>query len=405
MNASRSSLPSDATERERAQALRRYQILDTARERAYDDLTRLASEICQAPVSQITLIDGERQWYKSCWGVDMEESETIHGFCPHTATHPERVTTVSDLSSDARFADNPFVSQEPHVRAYAGAPLLTPEGVFLGAICVIDLKPREFTPEQQAALMVLSQQVVAQLELRKRVLDLEQQQHQLSNLNEQLQQFVNILSHDLKSPVRRQSTLAQLVLAEYGETLDPEVRAYMEHIRNYGDKAYQLVEDIEHYVQSTQLEALLPDEVDVNELLAEIWSLLDKPAAASLDTSGVELARVQTLRIPLRHILLNLLANAIKYSDDDSPLIKVAALTQQDRIIIRVEDNGPGIEEQDRKEIFKIFGRGRNVDGRPGRGLGLAIASKLAQGLGGSLDLDTSAAKGATFVVDLPFQG
>ena len=150
---------------ERLAALRRYDLLDTMPEQALDDLTSLAGHICDAPIALISLIDEERQWFKSRLGLSIEETPRDISFCAHVIAQPH-LFTVPDASLDERFADSPLVTGEPHIRFYAGAPLVTPDGFALGTLCVFDRVPRNLSAAQEEALRALSRQVMAQLNLR-----------------------------------------------------------------------------------------------------------------------------------------------------------------------------------------------------------------------------------------------
>lgn len=157
-------------EPQRLESLRQYAVLDTPAEAAFDDLTELAAHICEAPIALISLIDENRQWFKSKVGLEASETSRDVAFCAH-AIHQPDLFIVPDATLDERFADNPLVTGEPRIRFYAGAPLLTPDGHALGTLCVIDYQPRELRPDQQRALRVLSRNVMGQLELRRRALE------------------------------------------------------------------------------------------------------------------------------------------------------------------------------------------------------------------------------------------
>jgi len=150
----------------RLAALREYRILDTAAERAFDDLAALASYICDVPMATISLVDAHRQWFKSRIGVDAQETSRDVAFCAHTILSAAPLI-VPDATKDQRFADSELVLQEPRIRFYAGFPLTTPEGYGLGALCAIDRQPRELTPAQAEAMAALSRQVMALLEFRR----------------------------------------------------------------------------------------------------------------------------------------------------------------------------------------------------------------------------------------------
>jgi anti-sigma regulatory factor (Ser/Thr protein kinase) len=166
-------MPSVATdETARLAALRRYRILDTEPERAFDDLTLLASQICGTPIALITLVDAHRQWFKSRVGVSLTETSRAISFCTH-AICQRGVLIIPDASQDGRVSESPLVTNEPHIRFYAGAPLVTPEGEALGTLCVADCVSRTLSPEQIEALDALRRQVQGQLELRRNLLELQ----------------------------------------------------------------------------------------------------------------------------------------------------------------------------------------------------------------------------------------
>ncbi len=165
--------PLPPNEEQRLAALREYQILDTAPETAFDEIVRLAAYICGTPISLVTLIDEHRQWFKAKFGIEgIEETPRDVAFCAHAILSPKEPLVVPDATQDPRFADNPFVTQEPHIRFYAGVPLVTPEGQALGTLCVVDYQPRQLSPEQLEQLKALAHQVVAQLELRRTLREL-----------------------------------------------------------------------------------------------------------------------------------------------------------------------------------------------------------------------------------------
>jgi GAF domain-containing protein len=158
--------PLPASEAARLEALRRYQVLDTAPEKSFDDIARLASFICGTPVSLITLLDETRQWFKAKVGVEISEMGLDNAFCAY-AIQQEELMIVEDARLDERFASNPLVTAEPHVRFYAGAPLITPDGQALGSLCVLDREPRKMSDGQKSALAALGKLVINQLELRR----------------------------------------------------------------------------------------------------------------------------------------------------------------------------------------------------------------------------------------------
>ena len=164
-------MPSFSDSEKRVAALRQYEIMDTPAEAEFDDITRLASFICATPIALVTLLDTTRQWFKSKVGVEVSSTPIEEAFCAH-AILQEKILIVPDAMLDERFASNPLVTADPKIRFYAGAQLVTPEGVALGTLCAIDRVPRELWPEQIEALQALARQVMQMLEFRKTILAL-----------------------------------------------------------------------------------------------------------------------------------------------------------------------------------------------------------------------------------------
>ena len=149
------SYPIPENEISRLKALQEYKVMDTLPEQAYDNFTKLASIICNTPIALITLLDEERQWFKSRIGLERTELPRENAICNHTIMTLDDITVVNDATQDRRFASNLLVAVEPNIRFYAGAPLVTSTGEALGTICVMDDKPRGITQDQLDALQVL----------------------------------------------------------------------------------------------------------------------------------------------------------------------------------------------------------------------------------------------------------
>ena len=192
-------------EAERLRALHRYDILDTASERSYDDLVSIAAAICGMPMGSVSLIDADRQWFKARIGIGDPQTPRDVAFCAHAILSPQDVTVVNDAREDERFRDNPFVQNDPNIRFYAGAPIVTLDGLAMGTLCVMDSKPRELEVYQFDALNALSRQVSSMLEMRSlsRALKLQLEdrdwyEHQMHAFQDQLEAHAADLSEQVR---------------------------------------------------------------------------------------------------------------------------------------------------------------------------------------------------------------
>lgn len=164
---------SDTTDTEfaRQRALDAYRIVDTLPEAVFDDVARLASMLCDAPIALVSLVDRDRQWFKAAVGLQAQQTARQHAVCDHAIRNPETMFEVSDLAADARFAANPIVVDGPRARFYAGMPLVTPGGQAVGTVCVLDREPRSLDPSRREALASLARLTMNLLESRRRELE------------------------------------------------------------------------------------------------------------------------------------------------------------------------------------------------------------------------------------------
>ncbi|RZM06544.1 MAG: GAF domain-containing protein, partial [Pedobacter sp.] len=174
------------TEIDRLNALRSYNILDTIEEADYDELTQLASVICQMPISLISLVDEKRQWFKSHTGLSAKQTPIEQSFCAHAIASTADMMVVGDATADERFRSNPLVTGDPNIVFYAGVPLINEDGFSLGTLCVIDSKRHELTQDQKTALRTIAKQVVGKMELRRKNELLRNNEIVLKGLNEEL---------------------------------------------------------------------------------------------------------------------------------------------------------------------------------------------------------------------------
>lgn len=389
--------PLPANEPARLAALERYDILDTEREQAYDDFTTLAAQICGTPIALISLIDRERQWFKSKIGLEPSQTPREHAFCAHAIVDNETLI-VGDASLDGRFHDNPLVVGNPNIRFYAGAPLVTEDGLGLGTLCVIDRVPRQLTPEQIRALEALSRQVMAHLELRRAMIS-------LRGAEAAKQKFVANVSHELRTPLTSIRGALALVLAGAG-ALDEDAHELLTAAHRSANRLLALVNDL------LDLERVGSGELSVRKqdcALAAVLQRANETIAPIAGDAGVTLRIAATdLHVHgdperLSQVLINLLANAVRFSPRGRA-VTVAVEPHQDRVHIVIDDQGPGVPVAFRESIFEPF---KQVEGsaqhkKGGTGLGLAISHAIVREHGGSITVGEAPGGGARFTIGLP---
>jgi GAF domain-containing protein len=190
--------PLSLNESARLQSLNEHELLDTLPEAVYDDITKIASEITQAPIALITLVDDDRQWFKSKQGMVARETPREYSFCAHAIVAPDEVFIVPDARIDERFHDNPQVIGDPSIVFYAGVPVKDTEGNAMGTLCIIDKQPRELSEQQIESLKALAKLVNAHFELRKTRMDLDKAQDDL----QMVQSLVNTMQDDIKDLIK-----------------------------------------------------------------------------------------------------------------------------------------------------------------------------------------------------------
>jgi signal transduction histidine kinase len=362
--------PLPANEAARLAALRRLEILDTAPEQCFDDITFLASQICGTPISLITLIDGQRQWFKSCVGMPAAETPRDQAFCAHAILQPNEILVVPDALADPRFANNPLVTDDPGIRFYAGAPLLAPDGNALGTLCVIDRQERALTPQQLTALGALARQVNVLLNLRALAHTLETERARAEAATQAKAAFLASMSHEIRTPMN--GVLGAAHLLERSE-LPVRARELVGLISQSGTSLLSLIDDILDFSKLEAGKLRVLREPFVLEGTANQSLALLRPRAQA---KGLQLEHDFSPQLTGRwlgdsqrvgQVLLNLLSNAIKFTAKGSVRLRVEPTTVPEGAWVRfsVIDSSIGLNPAEQARLFEPFSQAHV--GRPHR--------------------------------------
>lgn len=392
-------IPADIPQNElkRLEVLNSYNILDSLPEEEFDAITKIASNICGTKISLVSLVDKDRQWFKSHHGVDATETPRDIAFCAHSILQPNELFIVNDATKDERFHDNPLTKENPNVVFYAGAPLNSSEGYPLGTLCVIDNHPKELNKNQKESLLLLAKQVVRLIELRKKNKDLEVLNNKNVKLIEQLNNFAYRLTHDLKSPINGVSFLLDVLKEDHIELYEkPSAKEYIDLISDRIIYMNNLVNEILNYTKVTSDNIIL-ESFNLKELLESIIKNIDFENKIFLKATNTDL-EIKTSKIGLLQVFQNLISNSRKFSDEEKVEIDVKIDEDEFFYHLTFMDNGPGIEKKYWEKVFQMFETLDNSDNN-NTGIGLTTVKSIVERLGGKVSLKNrdDNKKGANF--------
>lgn len=396
------SAPPD--EARRLAELNAYRVVDSENEEPFDEIVALAAEFFDVPVARINFIDAERQWTKAHVGDLAIECARGDSFCSHTIRNRTRVLVIEDAHADGRFNQNPFVVGDPHIRFYAGAPLVTPSGSAVGALCLVDYVPRRLTPREVELLAMLARRVVGELELRRRVLEESAAAAELRELDRLRNDFVNTVAHEIRNPLTAVRGYSELLRTGSRGALLPQQEEAVAEIEACAKRLLDLVGDllaganvltgkIQLRLAATDVAALVRDAV------ARAEASVGGRAAFSVVAPSSAYASVDPRR--LAQALDNLLGNAVKYSPVEA-IIGVEVASAGDGLRIAVADKGIGIPREELARVFEPFFRASNANGTvPGTGLGLAAVKAIVDAHHGRIRASSTPGLGTKFTIEL----
>jgi len=377
----------------RLQDLFETELLDTPHESEFDDIVKLASDICRMPISLITLVDSNRQWFKAKVGLDTDETSREVSFCGH-AILQDQLFEVQDALTDERFFDNPLVTNDPSIRFYAGFPLVTNAGNRLGTLCVIDRIPRKLTDEQIFALGVLSKNVIKIAELR-------QKNKHLNHLAETHKKMTSILAHDVRSPMVSIKGIIDYKKAGLFDEYEAEemMDVALEQLSN----TLQMVDDVVDWGQS-QLKYydVQKEIIQLNDVVNTIFGYEALKARIKNNELINNVGDVQLLtdKNAITFIIRNLVSNANKFTEGGE--IRIAALKTPNHIEIYIEDTGSGMPAEISSKLFtNATVSTAGTKNEKGNGLGLLLVNEYINKLQGSIIVESALGTGSRFTIKL----
>lgn len=383
-------------ERERLIALRKYDLLDTAPEANFDNITSLAASLLETPVSLITLLDRDRNFFKSHFGVTVKESPRNLSFCGHAILNSNEIFIVEDISKDDRFCDNEELVKNKAV-FYAGIPLISDDGYPLGTFCVVDTKPRTLTSIQKKAMFSLARQVENLFDLRKKNIQLNEMKDELEERYERLVSFSNVVSHDLKSPLAQITIITRMLREGNEHKMDEDSLMFLDLMEESTLTLKNYINGILSYYKTDKLLEDQKQDIPLKAFFEEIKEIL---FLNDLDFKYPETGILKkTNKSAFTQIILNLVDNSLKYNQSDDRFVHIDFVEDADYYRFWIEDNGIGIEKDMQGEIFALFKTAgiKDREGNQGTGIGLATVKTLVTKLGGEIFLESEAGKGSTF--------
>lgn len=389
-------------EKQRLAAVKKYKLLDTMPEENYDNITSIVANICDVPIALITLIDKDRNFFKSRHGVDIQETSRDLSFCGHAINSKEDLMIVPDAREDERFIDNPL-AKDFNIVFYAGASLVDSNGYKLGTLCVYDHKKRELTDSQVSALKAMAKQVMMLFEQRYQNFLLQETQELLKNRNEELKDFAGIVSHDLKAPLSNVMMITDL-LNKTEKNLSSKSKEYLHRLKDSSASMSRYIDGMLTFYKSEELVSDDYDEVSYIDLIEDVIAMTVLKDEATVIYKPTEETTLHTNLIALEQILINLVTNAVKYSDKEQTVIEICLETSEEWYTFKIKDNGSGIAPDKIKSVFKLFYVASENDrnGQQGTGIGLATVARLLEHMNGKIRVESKLGEWTEFTFAIP---
>jgi signal transduction histidine kinase len=404
--------PPPDNELERLDALLRLDILDTPPEPQFDELTELASTLCQTPIALISLIDDKRQWFKSKVGLEANETSRDLAFCAHAILQDE-LFIVEDTLLDDRFADNPLVTGAPSIRFYAGVPLVTENGEALGTLCAIDQKPHSLSPEQRRGLTILAHQVMSQLNLRKSLRDIKQHMQDAQDAQARKNHFFRFIAHELQQPFQELLQFSNQLRLDL-DLIDPtDLRTLVSQLNHSARTTFRMVDNLLQWsMLETNSMPCQPMDIPLDQLIQPIVSMFSPIARQKSVQIQIKMQLPLSLYadIDMMYALLqNLLSNAVRHTSTGGNISVEAEQLPNQTIKLSIRDNGSGISPKRLLNLFSLKPQHADENTHTGKKphsatLGLLLCQRYASLNHGSISVEsqTHTPSGTVVSVILP---
>ncbi len=389
-------------EQDRLSNLYSYELLDTLPEKDYDDITKLASQICDTPISLVTLLDSDRQWFKSAHGTDLQQTFREHAFCSHAILKPYEIMVVPDAVHDERFSNNPLVTQNPHIGFYAGVPLMSDEGFAIGSLCVLDNKPRELSELQQQSLKILANQVMRLIQLHKKNKELVRGRLLLQEVNKELEKFVKTTADNLKVPCDNAIEFTNLVTEKLADNLDADSQQLLTLVK-YSCEGMKTT--IDKTLQQANMISILQDSKTIftfSGLMQEMKQLLPHYSGDISLNYLPNSNNIYFFKKILLQILTNVITASVQFNNKEQQFVEVAYRHNREQYIFTITDNGMGAPVFSRNGGFAMLPMPDNPQDNSHYTSHLNQAKKLVVTLSGKLDINFEENRGTTFTISIP---
>ena len=385
--------PIPQNESARLQDLHESGLLDTPNESEFDEIVRLASDLCEMPISLISLVDTNRQWFKAKVGLESQETNRDFSFCAH-AILQEDLFEVPDTLQDDRFWDNPLVIDDPEIRFYAGMPLVTSNGSRLGTLCVIDRSPRHLTEKQRFGLKVLANNVIKIAELRVK-------NKELFYVTENQKRIISILAHDVRNPLASIKSIIELQQTDFIDA--EEVTKMMGMVTDQLNNTIEMVENIVSWgQQQVKFGSLHLSDFDLHEMINRIFGTESIKSIAKnnrLINKIPPAVGVHSDERAVEFILRNIISNANKFTDNGKIIVDMERHGM--RTVITIRDTGIGMTEKQVAELLNTnnFKSTMGTGKEKGNGLGMMLIKEFIERLDGELKLESAVGEGSCFTI------